>query len=563
MNARLNKTIEQRLRFIYKENISSQIIDHFIRTVAAENIMEGESAEKWTEQDAILITYGDSIVSTREKPLQTLKSFLDEHLKESTSYVHILPFFPYSSDDGFSVINFTEVNPELGNWDHIRELQEHFGLMADLVVNHISQQSNWFKQFLLNKKPGREYFISPEPDTDLSMVVRPRSTPLLTPFLTTEGKKYVWTTFSEDQIDLNYANPELLLEMIKVLLFYAQQGIRIIRLDAIAFLWKKIGTNCLHLPETHEVVKLMRDILEHCYPSTIIITETNVPHKENISYFGNGDEAHMVYNFTLPPLLLHCLHTGNSGYLVEWAKSLDHPGDGRTYFNFTASHDGIGVRPLEGILPDEERNLLIENMKNFGGYLSSKSNSDGTNSPYEINITYFDAMKGNRYGEDQWQVDRFLCSQTIAMAFMGIPAIYIHSFTATRNYQEGVNETGRYRTINRKKWDKKELLELLNKETDTKFVFDELKRRLAIRKTIKAFHPSTNQEIIKTKSTLFALKRIMVNGNGLLSVSNISDQAEQVSANEWNITGKNDLLSGATIAERFNLAPYQTIWVEI
>jgi len=121
---------------------------------------------------------------------------------------------------------------------------------------------------------------------------------------------------------------------------------RIARLDAVAFLWKELGTNCLHLPETHELVKLFRDVCEIVAPRAIILTETNVPHAENVSYFGQGDEAHMVYQFSLPPLLLHAFITGNGQYLTHWASGLEPPPAGCTFFNFTASHDGVGVRPF-------------------------------------------------------------------------------------------------------------------------------------------------------------------------------------------------------------------------
>jgi len=422
------KKIEDRLRFIYKEKYNYTILESLLEVISGYSLILNKG-NKWDEKDVVLITYGDSIKNNNERPLQTLKSFLDTRLKDELSVVHILPFFPYSSDDGFSIIDFRQVNPELGDWNDVKDLTLNFNLMADLVINHASSKSEWFQNFVKQDGKGKDYFIVEDPEKDLSQVTRPRSSPLLTPYETADGIKHVWTTFSADQVDLNFSNPDLLVEMMDILLGYISQGARIIRLDAIAFLWKVVGTTCLHLPETHEVVKLMRDVAEFINPGTVILTETNVPNKENLSYFGDNDEAHMVYQFSLPPLLLHALHTGNSYYLTTWAQSLPQLKGDKTFFNFTASHDGIGVRPLEGLLPDDEKIKLVESMKDFGGMVNYKSNPDGSTSPYELNITYFDALKGTAEGEDEFQAERFLASQTIMMSMAGVPAFYIHCHT--------------------------------------------------------------------------------------------------------------------------------------
>jgi len=549
--------IESRLRFIYKEKYSNKIVNNLYDTISRYKI-QASSYSKWDEKDIILITYGDSIKKEGEIPLQTLKTFLDSNLKEQVSIVHILPFFPYSSDDGFSVIDFREVNPELGDWDDIKELTTGYDFMADLVINHVSSKSLWFLNFLRQEGKGKDYFITENPETDLSQVTRPRSTPLLTAYKTANGIKHVWTTFSADQADLNFANPDLLIEMMDILLGYISKGARIIRLDAIAFLWKEIGTTCLHLPETHEVVKLMRDVTEYINPSVIILTETNVPNKENLSYFGNNDEAHMVYQFSLPPLLLHALHTGNSSYLNTWANSLPQLTDDKTFFNFTASHDGIGVRPLEGLLPDDEKNTLVENMKGFGGFVNYKSNPDGSTSPYELNITYFDALKGTKNGEDEFQVERFIASQIVMMSFAGIPAFYIHSLTATPNYHEGVSKTKHNRTINRRKWQLKDLETILNSDTPQKKVFNELKRLVSLRKEQKAFHPNAKQEILDFGNEVFGLIRESEEQTIVVVVNLTKESQNYKLPSDINFTF--DLISNTELKENL-LAPYQCLWL--
>ena len=550
--------IESRLRFIYKENYSDALTQSFSELVSACKKKDTGTA-KWDEKDVVLITYGDSVKTEDEMPLQTLRSFLNKELKEQLTVVHILPFFPYSSDDGFSVIDFRKVNPELGNWNDIAGLTKDFDLMADLVINHASSQGEWFQNFLKQEGKGKDFFICEDPDKDLSQVTRPRSTPLLTSYETAAGTKYVWTTFSADQVDLNFANPAMLLEMMDILLGYISKGARIIRLDAIAFLWKKIGTTCLHLAETHEVVKLMRDIAEFVNPGVIILTETNVPNKENLSYFGNDDEAHMVYQFSLPPLLLHALHTGNPEYLNTWAKSLPQLDGQKTFFNFTASHDGIGVRPLEGLLPEAEKETMVANMQKFGGKVNYKSNPDGSTSPYELNITYFDALKGTKNGEDNFQVDRFLASQTVMMSFAGVPAFYIHSLTATPNYLEGVAQTGQNRTINRRKWNLKELNEVLSNETPQAQVFKSLKRLISIRKKQAAFHPNAKQEILELGNELFGLFRAS-DSQTIVLVCNLTNQTRSFELGEVFDEMNYDLITGKSFNKK-ELAPYQCVWL--
>ncbi|MEC9296038.1 MAG: sugar phosphorylase [Pseudomonadota bacterium] len=492
----------------------------------------GHDAPTWSEKDQWVICYGDSILDEGTPPLAVLDTFLQSYLGDAISGVHVLPFFPWSSDDGFSVIHYREVNSELGEWAHIQTLASHYDLMADLVLNHVSRESLWFVDYLTGSLPGRDYFIEVDPDTDVSQVTRPRSSPLLVPISTRRGTRHVWATFSEDQIDLNFENPDVLLEFVGILLFYLQQGVRIIRLDAVAFLWKRLGTSCIHLPETHTVVRLLRAIVDEIAPGTLLITETNVPHAENISYFGlerlakgAPDEAHMVYQFALPPLLLHTLTRGEATTIQTWLNSLPVLPEQCTYLNFTASHDGIGVRPLEGLLPDHERDALLELMHRFGGFVSMRSNPDGSDTPYEINITWFEAMCGTRRGPDPWQIARFLCSQAIMLSLQGIPALYIHTLTGTLNDVEGVERSGRLRSINRRRWQLDELALLLESpSTPTHDVFHSLHRLLVQRRQEPCFHPNAPQRVIETPPELLAIERgPLRNGRRLLALYNVTD----------------------------------------
>ncbi|WP_302141604.1 sugar phosphorylase [Halomonas alkalicola] len=525
----------------------------------------------WSERDQWLISYGDSLLDGERPPLAVLGDFLDTRLPDTFSGVHVLPFFPWSSDDGFSVIHYREVDPALGDWPQVRALAERRDLAVDLVLNHVSRESLWFVDYLTGSQPGRDYFIEMDPETDLSAVVRPRSSPLLVPVPTRRGTRHLWATFSEDQIDLNFANPDVLLEFIGILIFYLSQGARIVRLDAIAYLWKRVGTPCIHLPETHEVVRLLRAVVDHVAPGTLLLTETNVPHHENLSYFGlerlaeggEPDEAHLVYQFSLPPLLLHTLTGGDATLLASWLESLPELPPGCSYLNFTASHDGIGVRPLEGWLPPHEIEALLELMHRFGGFVSMRKRPDGEDAPYEINITWFDAMQGTRRGRDPWQIERFLCSQHLMLALQGIPALYLHCLTGTLNDLEGVERSGRLRSINRRRWHLDELDELLDsRNTPTREVFLALKRRLAIRRAEPCFHPDALQRVLPAPPALLVVERgPLADGRRLLAIHNVSDQRQPLAVaalaeGEWF-----DLLENGPWTPVESLAPYRTLWL--
>lgn len=559
----LAQNLALRLQKIYKENFSESFLNRILRLLLDNAEDSRSSGEKWSENDVVLITYGNSIVKKGEYPLTTLHQFLKTNLKDEISCVHILPFYPYSSDDGFSVIDYYSVNHDLGDWNHISKIGKDFSLMFDLVINHASQHSNWFQNFLNDEDPGNNFFITLPPETDLTKVVRPRSSPVLTGFDTKSGKKFVWTTFSSDQIDLNFQNPEVLIEMLKVFLFYLKKGVRIIRLDAIAFLWKSPGTTCLHLPETHEIVKLFREIAYYINPDVILLTETNVPNAENTSYFGSGDEAHMVYQFGLPPLLLHALQNGNSKYLTNWAFTVQETRKGNTYFNFTASHDGIGVRPLEGILPADELNVLLKHMEKIGGIISYKSNGNRTKSPYEINITYFDSLKEILTGKDDFADERFICSQTIMLAFKGIPAFYIHSLLATPNDYEGVEKTGIARSINRKVLNGDDVKQTLEGNSEKAKIFIELCRLIGIRKKQKAFHPDAAMKVMDIGSSFFCFIRSSEDQR-IIAISNITNMKQQVKnvfPSEKSLVMTDIINNKETDTEDLYFNPYQTMWL--
>ena len=567
------KLLRRRLGKLYGVERADRLLDRMYQMIGRYGVGVGLSPSGQNtglnQQDVVLITYADMVQSKGRAPLDILREFCSQHLKGAVSTVHLLPFYPWTSDDGFSVVDYRQVHPDYGKWNDIEKFSKEFQLMFDLVLNHCSSKSPWFKEFVSGVEPGMNYIMEGDPEADLSAVVRPRSSPLLTPYQTRGGEKNVWTTFSADQVDLDWTCPDLLFEFLDIILFYLSMGCRILRLDAVAFLWKKLGTNCLHLPETHEVIKLIRNFVEVVAPETILLTETNVPHEENVSYFGKGDEAHAVYQFSLPPLLLHGLLRGTSKYLRNWAANLAPPPRGCYFLNFTASHDGVGVRPLEGILPKEEVLSLAKEIEGKGGKVSMRSMSDGSESPYELNVTYYSALsdpKQTELGEA-----RFLCSQALALSLQGIPAVYFHSLCATPNDQEGFGETGRARTLNRKKWQLNELESMLEKKNTTgSKVFDWYVTTLRKRGSAPAFHPDASQEILDLGDSIFGLVRSSVDGNqSIVCLYNFLPKTCPVKPmnklNKWFTSGHaKDLITGGEIEwtnKGLKLRPYQALWL--
>jgi len=530
-------------------------------------------------RDSILITYGDAIYSLGKSPLETLENFLAENVKDAFSAVHLLPFFPYSSDDGFSVIDFSRVDPKLGSWEDVDSLSEDYDLMFDAVINHVSIESEWFRNFLDGESEYADYFITVENEADIRNVFRPRALPLLSTFDTERGPKKIWTTFSEDQVDLNFHNPEVLVDIVRILLSFVEHGARFIRLDAIAYIWKEPGTECIHLENAHRIVQFFRAVFDCVAPFVNIITETNVPHEENISYFGDGrNEAQLVYNFSLPPLVLHAFHTQNSAILSRWAKSLRTPSNETNFFNFLASHDGVGVTPARGLISDEAIWEMCKRVEALGGFVSYKDNTDGSRSPYELNINYLDAL-GDPDVEDETIgkiADRFLASQSIMLALQGVPGIYYHSLLGSRSWKQGVDLSGRYRTINREKIYLQSLLEELNDRNTLRYmVFHGYLEMLRVRGTSAGgcFDPHARQIILDLDERLMSIFRQRSDGRAnMICLTNLSKDDVQVGLTDkelpvseavhWHVIfSRNGTVIDNNSGLIIRLGPYGILWL--
>lgn len=563
MENNVNDKIKQLIDFVYAESFSDAHYAMLLEKISsAKNVITEKRKASWDEKDVVLITYADQFMAPGEGALSAFTRFYNKWLSDSFSHVHLLPFYPWSSDDGFSVIDYHQVAPETGTWQNVAELKRSASLMFDFVCNHMSAKSQWFANYLQQKPGFEDFFISVDPKTDLSAVTRPRALPLLTPFTLHDGSvRHLWTTFSDDQIDLNFASPEVLIAMVEVLLHYLAEGASYIRLDAVGFMWKTPGTSCIHLEKTHRLIQLFRAIADDVAPGTVIITETNVPHKDNISYFGNGEnEAQMVYQFSLPPLVLHAVHRQDVRALCQWAASLNLPSTRTTWFNFLASHDGIGLNPLRGILPEPEILSLVEKLQQEGALVNWKNNPDGTRSPYEINVTYLDALSA-KASSDSERISRFILAHAVLLIFPGVPAVYIQSILGSRNDYEGVEKLGYNRAINRKKYSEGQVDSELNDDNSLRNkIYQRLSALIAIRRDEKAFHPDSKAYFTQPTEQVLKIVRVAENGERITGLFNFSDCIQHLPTN---IESGQELIAGVMISgTALTLNPWQVMWIK-
>jgi glycosidase len=525
-----------------------------------------------SEKDVLLIAYPDQVFERGVPPLRTLSDFCRRHFEGRLTGLHVLPFFPSSSDDGFSVTDYRRVDPEFGTWEDIGRLGADFRLMFDAVINHTSVRHAWFRGFLDGHPAFRDFYIDVPPAEDLSAVVRPRTSPLTHRFSGASGEKNAWTTFSADQADLNYRNPAVLREIIDLMLFYIDRGAELLRLDAAAYFWKEPGTSCFNLPQTHGLVRTLRAAVEAAAPEAKLVAETNVPHAENVRYFGDGtDEAHLIYNFALPPLILHTFRTGDPRRLAEWVNGLSLPGGRAAFLNFLASHDGIGLRAVQDILPEADVRELVRRTLDHGGRVSFRGTGDGNEAPYELNINFFDALSDPRGNEPpDRQAARFLAAHAVQLSLAGVPALYFHSLVGSRGWIEGVERTGQNRTVNRQKLERSALeAELADPAGRRARVLRGLLQLIRARAESAAFDPYGTQRSLPDFGPVFVLLRVSPRGGErVLCVQNVTASAQTLAANLESIIGApwaTDLITGRRFSLRrrkgLRLEPYRSLWL--
>ena len=557
--------LNQIYNFLHKDEIDlfteeiSRIINHFNRNNKKKN---------WfvSEKTTMVICYGDSIYSKNKKNLKTFQAFFNKKLKKFIDTIHFLPFYPSSSDSGFAVKDHYKIDSKFGNWLNIKHFSSKAHIMADIVINHASARGLWFKNFLKEKKPGKDYFLLVNSKFNTSKVVRPRDHKLLKEINIFKKKEYLWRTFSDDQIDLNFYNPKVLLRFIKIMLNLIKNGVTIFRLDAIAYLWKKSGTKCINLKQTHEIVKVLRIVSDSLSIKSIIVTETNLPEKENLSYFGNNDESNWIYNFTLPPLLIYSLLFENGSCLNAWCKKLPQTKKGNSYLNFIASHDGIGMRPLEGIINNPSIKKLLLRLKKNGSKFSYRKVNNNKKKVYESNITVFDALKvSDKDKKGLYNFQRYIAAHAIMFSFEGVPAIYFNSLFGKSNDEARYVITGNNRDVNRFKWNELNILKKIKSNSSKEYyIFETLKYLLKIRKNQKAFHPNAHRTNINIGNNFFCIKRVSLDKKQtILCITNLTSKLQNAKINKKYNKFKNLIDSNVKtkILNSINLKPFETIWL--
>jgi sucrose phosphorylase len=561
----LPASIPELLTSLYGEERAEDVASRLERVLqeAGRPLPAPTTARPLSQKDAVLIVYPDQLTAPGRPPLAVLKDFLDRQVGDAITTVHLLPFFPSSSDDGFAVMDYLEVDSRYGSWDDVGSFGKGYRLMVDAVLNHASARGRWFEAFLRGEEPWRRYFLTPDTHADWSHVVRPRTSPLFTTFETSTGPSPVWTTFSPDQVDLNYADPDLLLAVIGILLEYLRRGAQWIRLDAAGFLCKEPGTTCLHLPQTHSIVRLLRGVLERVAPWARLITETNVPHADNVAYFGGGHEAHMIYQFTLAPLVVHALLTGDAQPLSAWASSLSAPPPGACYLNFLASHDGLGLLPAVGWLSEVEIDRLLARAEARGG-VSYRAVRGGMG-PYELNANLFDLLAGPDASahEAEDDVRRFVVAHAILLAMAGVPAIYFHSLFGSRGDSEAVRRTGLLRSINRQRLAAPDLEAELSSGGRRKQVLEGLRTLLQARAGLPALHPAAPQEILDMGPHVFGLRRRSSDGSQLICLAEVGSRPEELSIGSADTAATDVLLRESVHLDAIRLAPLQARWIVV
>ena len=584
------RTLKEKLRVLYGDRTGAcyseleriMQVHHAYKTP---EILEAEQTfqpqDLFSERDIVGITYADQVRKRGTPPLVFLSEILRIFLHGVINTVHILPFYPYSSDRGFSVIDYQAVDPRLGGWEDIESLHRGFKLMFDGVINHVSAKSEWFEQFLNGNSYYQDFFTHFETkhaisEDHLRLILRPRTSDLLTPFETIRGRRYVWTTFSPDQVDLNYRNERVLFRMMEVLLFYVRKGADLIRLDAATYLWWELGTSSAHLLGTHTLVQLIRAVFDLVAPGVILVTETNVPHQDNVGYFGDGtNEAHMVYNFSLPPLVLHAFQVGDCTELSQWAAGLESPSELCTYFNILDTHDGIGLLGARDILSEDQVRAMVERTEAYGGLISYRTDRDGTRSPYELNITWYDAINPqNGPDTDEIKVKRFLASRAVALALAGVAGIYLPSLTGSQlTRRVRLAELDEPRSINRQMADPKAFEKLTDRGSVPYRIAQGFRTLAEARAACPAFHPNGSQRVVTDGDGVFKLFRQSPDkGRTVLTLTNVTGETQEVRlgrdaigirVREWR-----NLLDGRSLPARgggveCRLAAYEVMWLEV
>jgi glycosidase len=613
-------SILRKLSFVYGSEAEElfleivQLLDSFLEQqpkAPDQSIPNVLHIPKFSHKDIILNSYPDSIISESTSPLAALRKFGEEFLSNTINGIHILPFYPWDTDRGFSVLDYYEVDPRNGSWQDIRAIASTFdSLMIDVVINHASIDNSIVQQALL-KQDYHNYVLTfddqnkPSHD-ELVKITRARPSPVLTRYALVKdsfdndkatlvhpeekGQGWVWTTFSRSntpdgnidtrQVDFNFKNSKVFIEFLKIILEYISHGARWIRLDAIGYLWKEIGTNCLHRPQTHVITQLYSEILALLESfSIVLIAEVNEPQEKALQYLGLTEEpeSDMIYLFTHFPLAVHAILSGTAKYYMNWLPSLI-PAIGKLFVTVLGTHDGMGQKPIGDWLPSSEKEFLQTTLVNKHGALPNFAHlSGGQKIIYELCSTPWSFINPKNSKHDRKiAIRRYSAVFTLGLMIKGVPSIYINGLLGIPNSEETLDEN---RTVNRQRLNESELLNILRDEANINSqILTELLRITEIRQNEPSFDLAGRFKPVTIHDSIVS---IILSSNdqkdNLLAMVNVSNEIVNLKLDLKNLGGNKqrpeihlvDILANEIIRETSNISeisvmlePYQARWIK-
>ena len=560
--------------------------------------------------DMALIAYADSIRGSGGAPLAALRRFVRRYLPAGTiNTLHLLPFYPWDTDRGFSVQDYRAVDPRNGTWAEIEALAGEFDhLMVDLVINHASLDNPLVQGALTGDPRFRDFVIryddGAQPDAAaLAELTRPRPDPVLTRYYlvasgghtratfdpppdgTSAGRDggWVWTTFSRPpnadgsaatrQVDLNFRNPRVLLEMLEVLLCYRGHGADWVRLDAAGYMWKELGTASIHRPNTHRLLQVLRDALAG-RADLVSVAEVNEPQDTIVPYLGSaeaGVESDLVYQFAHFPLAVYALHSGDARHYKRWLGTLD-PFAGRQFITVFGSHDGMGRKPVLGLLPDADLERMVQDLVAGHGALPNYARQAGRGRViYELCATPWSLI--NRADADeppQLQVDRYVACAALGLTLRGVPAFYINGLLGVPNRLDP-DQLDENRSINREQFDEAALYaDLDDRGGQMQRVMERLLHLIAVRAGEPAFAPGGPP--LRVLDTPPAVVAVVADNGGrhVVALINVSAAAQRIALDPALFSGRSEVLEVITGGTRrpppgatweLTLAPYEVQWL--
>ncbi|EMG34131.1 sucrose phosphorylase [Streptococcus oralis] len=403
------------------------------------------------QNKTMLITYSDSLGNN----LKDLYENLEEHFGDAIGGVHLLPFFPSTGDRGFAPVDYDEVDPAFGDWEDVKRLGEKYYLMFDFMINHISRQSKYYKDYQEKHEASefKDLFLNwdkfwPEnrpTQADVDLIYKRKDRAPKQEILFADGSvEHLWNTFGEEQIDLDVTKEVTMAFIRKTIQHLASNGCDLIRLDAFAYAVKKLDTNDFFVePDIWSLLDKVRDIAAEY--GTELLPEI---HEHYSIQFKIADHDYYVYDFALPMVTLYTLYSSRTEHLAKWLKMSP-----MKQFTTLDTHDGIGVVDVKDILTDEEIDYASNELYKVGANVKRKYSSAEYNNLdiYQINSTYYSAL-----GDDD--VKYFLARLIQAFA-PGIPQVYYVGLLAGKNDLKLLEETKEGRNINRHYYSNEEIAE--------------------------------------------------------------------------------------------------------